>query len=288
MYHVKQIAQTQPCKFRLSTSEEYGFLLTTRGTSHIRGMWDIRADDLLICKPHQTIELEYSDGRIPLTAIWVCISTSRMNMCSGSDTDILTSFQINPMPIVRVLSRNPYLMLVKSLAIQLQSLPGDSLHLATDLLEQSTIQMFLALVLNICFLEDPHRTNRDTKTENRLSLDEVFSYIHTHITEDLSLDKLEQVFYVSRHHLIREFKKQTGQTIHQYIIKSRLELSRRYIEQGYSINEVYRMGGFNGYNHFFKVFKKTYGITPKEYYLSVHPNPKGKTDYPEWDKKHQF
>ncbi len=72
-------------------------------------------------------------------------------------------------------------------------------------------------------------------------------------------------FYVSRSHLIREFKKRTGQTVHSYIVQARPDLCRSYMEQGYSITEVYRMGGFGGYNHFFKAFKKVYGMTPKEY-----------------------
>lgn len=161
-------------------------------------------------------------------------------------------------------------MLIKNLALQLQSLPNEEFRFGIDVLEQSTIQMFLALVLKICILEDPHREKLENKADYRLSLDEVFSYIHNHLTEELSLERLEQEFYVSRHHLIREFKKRTGQTVHRYIVKARLDLCRRYIEQGYSISEVYRMGGFGGYNHFFRAFKQAYGITPKEYYRSIH------------------
>ena len=35
------------------------------------------------------------------------------------------------------------------------------------------------------------------------------------------------------------------------------------------IKEVYALGGFGGYNHFFRAFKKEYGMTPKEYYESL-------------------
>ena len=48
----------------------------------------------------------------------------------------------------------------------------------------------------------------------------------------------------------------TGETPHSYIVKSRLDLCRHYIEQGKSIHEVYELGGFGGYNHFFRAFKK--------------------------------
>ena len=61
----------------------------------------------------------------------------------------------------------------------------------------------------------------------------------------------------------------TGETPHAYIVKARLDLCRRYIEQGKSIREVYELGGFGGYNHFFRAFKKEYGVTPMQYYKNL-------------------
>jgi AraC-like DNA-binding protein len=100
-------------------------------------------------------------------------------------------------------------------------------------------------------------------------MDEVFRYIRSNLTGDLSLEVLEEQFFVSRHHLCREFKKLTGQTIHSYIVKSRLDLCKKYIETGKSIKEVYSLDGFGSYNHFFRAFKKEYSMTPKEYYESL-------------------
>ena len=56
---------------------------------------------------------------------------------------------------------------------------------------------------------------------------------------------------------------------HAYIVKGRLDLCRKYIEEGKPVLEVYKLGGFAGYNHFFKAFKKEYGMTPKEYYKKL-------------------
>lgn len=269
-YFVKQMKYTQPSKIRLATGDEFGFLLTMRGTAHIGSERSLGADDLLICKPTQVVELEYAGGRVPLSIVWVRLSQARMAKSSTEETDILACFHINPAPVAIIHAQSQLLMLVKSLTQQLLSLPEETFRFAIDLLEESTIQMFLALVLKACAMEDPHRAKMNRKQENRLSLDDVFVYIHAHLTEEITLEQLEQEFYVSRHHLIREFKKRTGQTVHSYIVKARLDLCRKYIEQGYSISEVYRMGGFGGYNHFFRAFKQAYGITPKEYYRSIH------------------
>lgn len=269
-YSAKQMIYTQPSKVRLATGDEYGFLLTMRGTAHINGQWSLSADDMLICKPRQALELEYTGGRVPLSVIWVRLSRAAMVDSSTSETDILASFRVNPALVAVVRSQSQLLMLIKSLAMQLISLPEEKFRFAADLLEESTIQMFLALVLRACVMEDPHRAKMDSRQDNRLSLDDVFAYIRAHLTEEITLEQLEQEFYVSRHHLIREFKKRTGQTVHRYIVRARLDLCRKYIEQGYSITEVYRMGGFGGYNHFFRAFKQVYGMTPKEYYRSLY------------------
>lgn len=270
-HSARQLRYTQPSKIRLATGEEFGFLLAMRGMVRINGCWSLGTDDILVCKPKQVLELEYTGGRVPLHMIWVCLSQARMAACSTPETDVLASFCVNQEPVALMHAQSQSLMLIKRLASQLISIPKEDFQFASDLLEASTIQMFLALVLKVCVLEDPYRAKMDKGRNDRLSLDEVFGYIHTHLTEQITLERLEQEFYISRHHLIREFKKRTGQTVHRYIVKARLDLCRKYIEQGYSIAEVYRMGGFGGYNHFFRAFKQTYGMTPKEYYRSLYP-----------------
>lgn len=87
-------------------------------------------------------------------------------------------------------------------------------------------------------------------------MDDIFIYIREHLTEDISLERLENEFYISRYHIVREFKKLTGETPHSYIVKSKLDLCRHYIEQGKSIHEVYALGGFGGYNHFLEHLRK--------------------------------
>ncbi len=268
-----------PGRLRLSTYDTMGFLLVIRGSINVVGVGKVTLENLLLCKPRQVLELEYTGGRIPLSGLWIQLSLSEIQACSTKKTDMLGAFQLNPAVIVMARPRSENLMLMKSLAMQLVRLAERQSQFAWDVMEQSTIGMFLALVLQAFATEDPHHAKLEKASRTQLSLDEVFRYIHTHLTEDLTLEVLEKEFYVSRNHLIREFKKRTGQTVHSYILRARLDLCRSYIEQGYSITEVYRMGGFGGYNHFFKAFRKVYGMTPKAYYcLHTSHTAKGSTD----------
>ncbi len=263
---VREIKMEKPGKLRLKTMDAMGFLLVMRGSVNIRSIGKMNLDNLLLCKSQQLLELEYTGGRIPLSALWVRLSLDEIQSQATENSELLSAFRLNPAPVVMVRPRSDTLMLVKSLAFQLARLPGEQAQFASDVMERSAIGMFLVFVLRAFATEDPHRIKPEKTSRVQFSLDEVFRYIHTHLTEDLTLEVLEKEFYVSRSHLIREFKKRTGQTVHSYILRARLDLCRSYIAQGYSITEVYRRGGFGGYNHFFKAFKKVYGITPKEYY----------------------
>ena len=272
-YSAKQLTLEPRDHIRLATGEEYGFLLVLHGLLQAGGKWLLGADDLLVFRQRQALELRSGGGNAPGTVLWVRFPLDTVDACSGQGTDLLRSFQVNPAPVAAVRAQSQRVMLIKSLAMQLISLRSEEDPLALELLEQSTVRMFLALTLRACASADPYRPQPRHRGDNRLALDQVFRYIHAHLIEEITLETLEREFFVSRHHLIREFKKRTGQTVHRYIVKARLDLCREYLSQGYSINEVYRMGGFGGYNHVFRAFKQTYGMTPGEYRNSLNTPP---------------
>ena len=137
---------------------------------------------------------------------------------------------------------------------------------AHSLYEKSLLTMILVLALRSSVQDD---VQIKTKKKKHVVMDDIFIYIREHLTEDISLECLENEFHISRYHIVREFKKLTGETPHSYIVKSKLDLCRHYIEQGKSIREVYALGGFGGYNHFFRAFKKEYGVTPMQYYKDL-------------------
>jgi len=115
-----------------------------------------------------------------------------------------------------------------------------------------------------------HQDDNTSSSVNTLNLHnktvaEVLSYLDTHITEDLSINRLAEHFFLSPSYLCKTFKNITGTTIHKYITAQRITLAKDYLSEGHPIIEVGAMCGFNDYNAFLKAFSKEVGISPKKY-----------------------
>ncbi|QHT60200.1 AraC family transcriptional regulator [Paenibacillus lycopersici] len=93
----------------------------------------------------------------------------------------------------------------------------------------------------------------------------VLAYLDRHLAEDLSLERLESLFFISKFHLSRLFKKHTGSTIHEYILYKRIALAKALLREGRSVTEASMDAGFNDYSGFLRMFKKKVGLLPRQY-----------------------
>ncbi len=105
---------------------------------------------------------------------------------------------------------------------------------------------------------------QETAEETDL-VDQVLSYIAGHYTEEISLEKLAGLFYVSKYHLSHEFSRRVGTGLYRYIMFRRLMHARELLENGVPPGEVYQQCGFGDYANFYRSFKSFYGVSPREY-----------------------
>jgi YesN/AraC family two-component response regulator len=93
----------------------------------------------------------------------------------------------------------------------------------------------------------------------------IFTYIKLHIDEDISLESLANTFYISKYYISHLFKSHVGMSVHQYIIKKRLDMVRTAILTDGEISKACEQAGFKNYSNFYRSFVKEYGMSPKEY-----------------------
>jgi two-component system, response regulator YesN len=99
-----------------------------------------------------------------------------------------------------------------------------------------------------------------------LPIRKAIEFIRIHLDEYLSLEVIANAIHLSTYELSRQFKKETGMNITEYINKLRMNEALKIMEsENFSITEISHMVGFNDVNYFTKVFKKLNGITPSQY-----------------------
>ena len=131
-----------------------------------------------------------------------------------------------------------------------------------EILTQSLFLQFM-VYLNRIFLEkqyiyDAHSYSSDSQIE------ELLRYINHNLTEDLSIETLARKYYLSKYHMMRKFKEETGYTIHNYIISKRLLLARTKISEGTPILKAAQLSGFSDYTTFSRAYKKQFGTAPSQ------------------------
>ena len=98
-------------------------------------------------------------------------------------------------------------------------------------------------------------------------LERIMAVINKNISNaDLSVDFIADEVGISRVHLHRKMKELTGQTPHDFIRNIRLKQAANLLaNQNVNITEVMYACGFNNAASFSTIFKKFYGMSPREY-----------------------
>lgn len=90
----------------------------------------------------------------------------------------------------------------------------------------------------------------------------LLQYLNLHLTENLSIDDLANRFYISKYHMMRRFKEETGYTIHNYVSEKRLLLAQQLLSQGRSLTDACYESGYQDYSTFSRAYKKRFGHSP--------------------------
>lgn len=136
------------------------------------------------------------------------------------------------------------------LANKLQGVPEENLY-------SWSMSVFTDIFSNV-------KENRNRK---RLGIiGNVITYMETHYNENITLGRVADLSGVSREHMSRLFKKNTGVTYIEFLTRIRVEnAGNLLLHTNNSITDICFMTGFKDPNYFSKVFKRISGKSPAAY-----------------------
>ena len=267
-YYVNKINFYNIKKKQIKSNEYYKILFIFEGNCEVKWGYETQEgnkDSIILISPNNNIEVGLKSNQ-PLTIYELVINTELLNILSDEEVNLVKSFNTVPFECSVVNANTETTMLIKNILKKLLRSKEDKNEFADSIYIKSMLSIVVVLILRSCIYAEP---KQKIKRNTHFLIDDIFAYINNHITEEISLDRLEKEFYVSKFHISREFKKLTGTTLHQYIIKTKLDLCKNLIEEGKSITDIAQICNLGSYNNLFRVFKKEFGITPKEYYNEI-------------------
>jgi AraC family transcriptional regulator len=90
-------------------------------------------------------------------------------------------------------------------------------------------------------------------------------FVDAKLEDELSLCEMAQSVGLSTAHFSRMFRKSTGESPHQFVLRHRIERAKEMLRAGARVLDVAVACGFKTQQHFARVFRRMCGVTPTEY-----------------------
>ena len=91
-------------------------------------------------------------------------------------------------------------------------------------------------------------------------------YIYDHLNEKIQLSRMAETLGVNKTYLCALFRRETGITVGQYIMKKKIEAAEKMLlYSGNSSAQISALFSFSSASHFIEAFKKETGLTPSQY-----------------------
>lgn len=124
----------------------------------------------------------------------------------------------------------------------------------------------LARVVVLIVYEIIRTSAFETSKENNFAVEKVKSYIEEHYAEEISLAELAELVRANEFYLAHAFKKITGYSPQQYILRRRIGKAQcLLIYTSLPLTEISARVGYDDSDYFGRVFKKIVGMPPRLY-----------------------
>ena len=218
-----------------------------------------------LCTPYSELwigsaEMEHADGQpVPypnnqVPVITLSISdVALMAACDGAIGEVALQ------PHSKLVDTRLSALVTAVNAERVAHFPNGRLFL--DSVEQA---IAVALVKGYAVRQPSARIYRGGLTSARLR--RIKELVRANIDDDLTLENMAQAVELSTAHFGQMFRKSTGQSPHQYVLRRRAERAKEMLGSAEArVLDVAVTCGFKTQQHFARVFRRMYGVSPTEY-----------------------
>ena len=213
---------------------------------------------------------QYIDPRWKYVRTVICIDDRRLGTLNQFGNALLESFKTFPWagskPYAHIVLAPPTYYRVRALC----SAIDEEVRQAKQGWQTSVLGLMLQLVVELkrSVAAQDAGVPKSSAPKPELGLVQACAqYVSAHLADDLSPPAVASVFYVSREHLTRSFRREIGVSFSQYVTVRRVEEAKRLLLAcpDMNVTHVADAVGFRTVQHFCRVFRNMVGETPTEY-----------------------
>lgn len=110
------------------------------------------------------------------------------------------------------------------------------------------------------------QVERERKHSHAAIVSQVNAFVEQNLQHDVSIQTVANHVFLHPSYLSRIYKSETGESYSDYVLKVRMERAISLLRnKGIKVYDISTELGYNQTQHFIKMFKKHFGLTPQEY-----------------------
>ena len=232
-------------------------LLAGSGSYTVEGLrYPLSPGDLVLLDSHCVHRCEFDQGR-PYERVILYISPDLLRRESSDDCRLGDCFTSEAGPVLRL--PESFFQHLRSLTAELEQELEANRHGRTVVGRCLLLQLLVEIIR--CQQGAGVQRPQPLPLTSPL-IQAVVQHLEAHLEEDLSIGTIADHFFVSKYHLMRLFRQETGSTMLNYITERRLFHARELIANGMASTEACFRAGFGSYSSFSRAYSKLFGTTP--------------------------
>ena len=130
------------------------------------------------------------------------------------------------------------------------------------------VHYLLSNVIKILCILNESENNIEVKMGKNECLQGILETVNKNLTDIKTVGDIACLTHFSSSYIHQLFKKHLNITPHQYILMKKLSSAKELLSNGATISEACFGSGFDDYAYFITIFRKYFGITPKNHQKS--------------------